>query len=283
MNKEAESIKNFMSDYASTLQEVVITPDINWIKAIDGVSVKFKFAEDSAPIVMSHKGAGYRRLFMVARFRYLAEKNKGSNVVYLIEEPETFLHPSAQQDLLSALKYLSESNQVVITTHSPVFAGATDGSSIILCSKNAAHSIYEVENKDKKGSFITKIIEELGIKPHYNLRDEFEKIVFVEGVDDAYFYDRIADALLSKQFSRNKKNLVLPVGGDSINSFINIEYFSKQARPMFLLLDSDKGNANPKKMQLQQDRFEEFNRRPNSKAYLLKKDYDRKLFFILVH
>jgi putative ATP-dependent endonuclease of the OLD family len=40
----------------------------------------------------------------------------------LIEEPETFLHPSAQQDLLDSIKDLSEDNQIIITTHSPIFA-----------------------------------------------------------------------------------------------------------------------------------------------------------------
>jgi predicted ATP-dependent endonuclease of OLD family len=55
---------------------------------------------------------------MVARFRYLAEKSKGNNIIYLIEEPETFFALTAQQDLLKALKELSQDNQVVTTTHS---------------------------------------------------------------------------------------------------------------------------------------------------------------------
>lgn len=272
MNKEAESIKKFMCDYTPSLQEVVITPDISWAKAIDDVNVKFKFDGDSDPIIMSHKGAGYRRLFMVARFRYLAEKNRVSNIVYLIEEPETFLHPSAQQDLLEALQRLSEENQVVITTHSPIFAGSTEGKSIILCLKDK-QSVYEVAKDDNMDQFIHKIIEELGIKPHHNLRDNFAKIVFVEGKDDIYFYDKLSQVLLKKNLKNNSDILLLPFGGSSVNSFINIEYFSKQNRPMFLFLDSDKGlkNKNPEKIRVQKNIFDEFNKKPDSKAYLLKK------------
>ena len=272
MYKEAESIKTFMRDYASNLQEVVITPEIVWSKAIDGVSVKFRFDGDAVPILMSHKGAGYRRLFMVARFRYLAEKNKGSNVIYLIEEPETFLHPSAQQDLLDALKRLSDDNQVIITTHSPVFAGSTEENSIVLCLKDS-QSKYKVAQDGNKDEFIQQIIEELGIKPYYNLRDSFEKIVFVEGKDDVYFYNKLSEVFLKKQLNGNSKILVLPFGGSSINSIVNIEYFSKQGRPMFLLLDSDKGLRikQPCQINKQQKTFDEFNSKQKSKAYLLNK------------
>ncbi len=200
MNREAESIKCFMSVYTPSLEKIAITPNICWPKAIDGINVKFQFDGDVSPILMSHKGAGYRRLFMVARFRYLANKNKGSNVVYLIEEPETFLHPSAQQDLLEALKFLSEDNQVIITTHSPVFAGASEENSIILCLKDD-QSRYEVPKTGREDEFCRKIIDELGVKPYYNLRDAFEKIVFVEGKDDEFFYNKLTEVFLDKQLS----------------------------------------------------------------------------------
>lgn len=273
MNKEAESIKNLMRDYTSSLLDVIITPDINWTKAIDGVNVKFRFDGDAAPIIMTHKGAGYRRLFMVARFRYLAEKNRNADVIYLIEEPETFLHPSAQQDLLEALKRLSEDNQIIITTHSPIFAGSAQNESVILCSKDG-QSIYETSiGNANPDEFIRKIIDELGIKPHHNLRDKFTKILFVEGKDDIYFYSKLSKLLTSKKLGENEDILVLPFGGSSVNSFINIEYFLKQGRPMYLVLDSDKGlkNKNPEKVQKQIDTFTEFNSKSNSNAYILKR------------
>src|SRR5690606_4564969 len=128
---------------------------------------------DDKFIPMSHKGTGYRRLFMVARFRYLAEKNKGHNIIYLIEEPETFLHPIAQQDLLNALKELSDDNQIIISTHSPVFAGATDINGVILCTKDI-QSNYENAVNESRVKFLRKIVEELGIKPSYNLSDHHE-------------------------------------------------------------------------------------------------------------
>ncbi|KGK30525.1 AAA family ATPase [Cellulophaga sp. E6(2014)] len=258
MQNEADSIKSFMSDYTSSLQKVEIKPQIVWKDAIKNVDVRFQFDGDDSPILMSHKGTGYRRLFMVARFRYLAEKNKGNNIVYLIEEPETFLHPSAQEDLLSALKELSEDNQIVITTHSPVFAGATNPESVILCKKDG-QTIYEYATEATKEDFVFKIIDELGIKPSFNLRDSFEKILFVEGKDDATAYKLICQKLFDKDLE--DKVLVLPTGGSSVDSFINISYFKKNGRELFLLLDSDKGlsTIEPKKPIIQVDTISNFN------------------------
>lgn len=272
MSKEADSIKDIMIEYTSSLEEVFITPDIDWKKAIEGVSVKLKFSEDSSPIVMTHKGAGYRRLFMVARFRYLAEKNNGSDVVYLIEEPETFLHPLAQEDLLEALNQLAEENTVVVTTHSPVFAGSSKNEAIILCAKNKQSQYFSVKDTSNKDEFIKGIINELGIKPHFNLRDKFSKIMFVEGEDDVYFYNLVSKHLLGKELL-GEEILVLPCGGDSVNSFINIEYFSKSMRPMYLIVDSDiaLSKTDPKKVQRQKDIALIFEKKDSCMSYLTKK------------
>jgi predicted ATP-dependent endonuclease of OLD family len=269
MQKEADAVRGYMQDYASTLQSVQITPNLNWKDAIKGVDVSFKFEGDDKVIPMSHKGTGYRRLFMVARFRYLAEKDKGANVIYLIEEPETFLHPTAQADLLNALKELSNENQVIVTTHSPVFAGATSINGLVLCTKEG-QSTYLNAKEGEDPEFLMKVIDELGIRPNYNLRDNFEKILFVEGQDDSTFYKILCHKILEQDLEN--KVLVLPTGGSSIDSFINISYFKKNGRALFLILDSDKGLAenNPEKIAIQQKRTQRFNDN-FGQSYLLKK------------
>lgn len=269
MQKEALSVKGYMEEYVSNLQKVEIKPTIVWKDAIKSVDVSFQFDGDVKPIPMSHKGAGYRRLFMVARFRYLAKKNKGLNVIYLIEEPETFLHPSAQNDLLNAFRDLSDDNQVIITTHSPVFAGATNVESVVLC-KRANGSIYETYNTNGKDAFISAIVDELGIKPSYNLRDNHEKIVFVESHNDAHFFNLICRNLIDRDLLQNEKILVLPFGGgEDIDSFLNIDYFDSSGRALYLVIDSDKHTNNNGK---QDQRARDFSdRKTNGKAYVLKK------------
>ncbi|MCB0536053.1 MAG: ATP-binding protein [Bacteroidetes bacterium] len=271
MKKEAESVQSYMQDYASSLKSVQITPTVSWKDAIKGVDVSFQFDGDDKFIPMSHKGTGYRRLFMVARFRYLAEKSKGNNIIYLIEEPETFLHPTAQADLLNALKELSNDNQVIITTHSPVFAGATSVKGVVLCTKDG-QSNYCNATEDDDTAFLLKIVEELGIKPSYNLRDHHEKIVFVESNNDAKFYHLLCEKLIGTNLLQNEKVLVLPFGGgEDIESFLNIDYFDNSDRDLYLIIDSDK-HLNKQEKQLQ--RAESFrNTKEKGKAYVLSKSY----------
>jgi predicted ATP-dependent endonuclease of OLD family len=271
MQNEAESIQNYMQDYASTLRSVQIKPTINWEKSITGVDVNFRFDGDDKFIPMSHKGTGYRRLFMVARFRYLAEKNKGNNIIYLIEEPETFLHPTAQSDLLDALKELSNDNQVIITTHSPVFAGATSVKGVVLCTKDGQSNYSNAISEDDT-VFLMQIVEELGIKPSFNLRDHHEKIVFVESNNDAKFYHLLCVKILGRNLLQNNRILVLPFGGGAdIESFLNIDYFDNSDRDLYLIIDSDK-HLNKHEKQLQ--RAESFrNTKEKGKAYVLSKSY----------
>lgn len=271
MKKEAESVRDYMKDYASSLKSVQITPTINWKDAIKGVDVSFQFDGDDKFIPMSHKGTGYRRLFMVARFRYLAEKSKGNNVLYLIEEPETFLHPTAQSDLLNALTELSNDNQVIITTHSPVFAGATNVHGVVLCTKDG-QSNYANATSEGDTEFLMRIVDELGIKPSYNLRDHHEKIVFVESNNDAKFYHLLCERLIGANLLQNKKVLVLPFGGgEDIESFLNIDYFDNSNRALYLIIDSDKHLNNGEK---QNQRAEDFkNSKVNGSAYVLFKSY----------
>ena len=265
MKKEARSVTGYMQDYVSTLKEVQITPVVSWKDAIKGVDVGFQFDGDEKFIPMTHKGTGYRRLFMVARFRYLAEKNKGHDIIYLIEEPETFLHPSAQQDLLNAFKELSNENQIIITTHSPVFAGATSINGVVLCTKNSQSNYLNAT--DDNAEFLLQIANELGIKPSYNLRDHHERIVFVESSNDAKFYHLICSKLLDKSLLQNNKILVLPFGGgEDIESFLNIDYFDNSNRALYLIIDSDKQENNQEK---QKQRAINFKTKPNGKAYVI--------------
>lgn len=65
-------------------------------------------------------GSGLQRAFANVLLQANAEFKGNEEYQYLLDEPELFLHPQAQNDLLSSLKKLSEKgNQIFITTHSP--------------------------------------------------------------------------------------------------------------------------------------------------------------------
>lgn len=106
--------------------------------------------------------------------------------IFVIEEPETFLHPGAQRTLLDSLKRISDIHQVIITTHSPVFASEIDNKNIIVAKKHNGESKYE------QGDSISAdlLVNELGVRASDNIVNS-KLLVFVEGSNDVKFWDFI--------------------------------------------------------------------------------------------
>ena len=124
-----------MEKHYSDLTE--LKPDISydWQKLIN-FDVVMKDL-NGYEISLANKGTGVQRLFMVSYFQYLAEQmtENESSYIFVIEEPETFLHPGAQRTLLDSLKRIALVHQVIITTHSPVFASEIENRNIIVATK----------------------------------------------------------------------------------------------------------------------------------------------------
>lgn len=71
---------------------------------------------------VSDKGAGMQRALTLSLIRYISlirNEYAKQQLFFFIDEPETFLHPKAQEKLLDTFEEVSERFQVFITTHSP--------------------------------------------------------------------------------------------------------------------------------------------------------------------
>jgi len=168
---EFEEIRKYMTKNVSGLKKLNPSTEFDWSKSLKKFDLNLEFDGQNFDVPISHKGTGFKRLLMVAYFEYLASKKSIKNQIFAIEEPETYLHPSAQQDLLNSIIRISDNSQFFLTTHSPVFAGATDGENSILVTKNESGiSHYSRENEN----IIEQIINELGIRPDYNLLKEIK-------------------------------------------------------------------------------------------------------------
>jgi hypothetical protein len=110
--------------------------------------------------------------------------------VLAIEEPENHLHPGLQRQLLIHFQELASQTQVLITTHSAVFASKPDVQGVYTVFKNEeGATLVEQVNETN----IDRLIGELGIKVSDVF--DYDSLVFVEGDDDV----KILRAL-SKQF-----------------------------------------------------------------------------------
>lgn len=92
------------------------------VDPVEGVTFDVSLDDDRAEdILMHNRGAGTQNNLIIALFRLIADLNIGSYLIFAMEEPENSLHPKAQRQLLSVIQKISQSSQVIVTTHSPVF------------------------------------------------------------------------------------------------------------------------------------------------------------------
>jgi len=220
---EFEEIRKYMMKNVSSIKKLNPTTDFDWSRSLKKFDLNLEFEGESFDVPISHKGTGFKRLLMVAYLEYLASKKNVQNQIFSIEEPETYLHPSAQEDLLNSIIKISDNAQFFLTTHSPIFAGATGGENSILVTKDSnGISHYKKGDQD----IIDQIIKELGIKPDYNLLKETKYLIFVEGRDDIYFLNSYAKTVLGKNLETDNILCVIG-GGGSLKNYADLDLFKK--------------------------------------------------------
>ncbi len=97
---------------------------------------------------LESKGDGLKRSVIFSIIRSYAElkrnptlgvpQRRGSGFLLLFEEPELYLHPSSQRVLFEALHEISKSDQVLVSTHSPLFLSAEGTGTFVKMEKRPA-------------------------------------------------------------------------------------------------------------------------------------------------
>jgi putative ATP-dependent endonuclease of OLD family len=185
---------------------------------------------DGTETDLRQKGDGVQSLAAMSLMRHAALLHAGQRKIILaVEEPETHLHSRAIHQLRSLLNEIAFKNQVIITTHNPVFVNRENIATNILVSANNASPAETTE----------QIRETLGVRPADNLRHA-EVVLVVEGEDD-----RIAlTALLSYYSKRLRAALadgllvIDPLHGSSNLSY-KLSLLRAALCSAFVFLDND--------------------------------------------
>ena len=83
-------------------------------------SIRLAFNEGGATIDATCMGTGVQNALVVAIFQAYEQLRK-RGAIFLIEEPEMYLHPHRQRFFYRTLSRLAEGNQLIYSTHSPNF------------------------------------------------------------------------------------------------------------------------------------------------------------------
>jgi len=180
-----QTIKNLQQPILDTLSERIKEPLQEFLPGIKNVSIEIPesmrrssfrrdfdiIIDDGTPTNLSFKGDGVKSL---AALGLLKDRigTDGASII-AIEEPESHLHPSAIHQLNKVIKVLGEENQVIITTHNPLFVDRHDIKSNIIVDKGKALPAKNVQ----------QIRDLLGIKASDNLVNA-SYVLVVEGSDD---------------------------------------------------------------------------------------------------
>ena len=133
---------------------------------------------------LERKGDGAQSLVALALMRHASEQNsEEGSMVIAIEEPEAHLHPRAVHELRSVIEKLAKKNQVVLTSHSPLFVDRD----------NLSHTIIVRGSKAKTATHVSEVRRALGVRFSDNLENA-RLVLLVEGTDDVIALRSIVSA-----------------------------------------------------------------------------------------
>ena len=177
-----------------------------------------------------------------------APDNRTTPIV-LIEEPESFLHPSAQAEFGSVLQNLAEEEaiQIIVSTHSPFMLNQVDPQSNILLRRRAHRGKFlETQVQDTSGDeWMKPFAEHLGVIPEEfkSWRDVIgspdTSLLLVEGETDKQYIEHMKEKFPNK-FQLPSQIKVLPYGGkDALKNTMIISFVKQTVKKLFITFDLD--------------------------------------------
>jgi putative ATP-dependent endonuclease of OLD family len=199
-------------------------------------------------------GTKNRTLVLLALFRAkqigMAEPSASKiTPVIIVEEPESFLHPSAQAEFGRVLQDLSEEFQVqvIVTTHSPYLLNLKDpASNILLRRRTAYRQLRETERVETGGeNWMAPFGHALGLQA-----DEFkpwkamlltgaDAILLVEGDTDKEYFEMLRAPEHGSNRLQFQGEIVSYEGTGSLSNTVLLRFVKNRYPKFFVTFDLD--------------------------------------------
>lgn len=185
-----------------------------------------------------------------AKQRGEAEASAGKvKPVIVIEEPESFLHPSAQAEFGRVLQDLAEEFQVqvIVTTHSPYLLNMGEISSNILLRRRIAYKQLrqteqvEITQEDWMAPFGQALgIQTDELKPWKGLMlSESDSILLVEGEIDKEYFEMLRKPEHGSNQFKLRGEIVSYEGTGNLQNTILLKFVRDRYKKMFVTFDLD--------------------------------------------
>ncbi len=185
--------------------------------------------DDGLPTSLSAKGDGVQSLVAISLVRWLARRNTGRTYVLAVEEPESHLHPGAVHRLRQVLEEIAATEQVVVTTHSPILVRRDNPGANILVNQNAA----------SPAKSLAAVRDSLGVMLPDNMSSA-EVVLLVEGRHDGAIISGLLGARSEpiRQAIREGRLEIRDAGGASSVPY-QYRVFRDSICAVHVLLDDD--------------------------------------------
>lgn len=220
--KLSETFNKYVSECLGRLYEFKIGFEFNSDSSKIVVSLlgRYKQIGESPDISFSslliHESPGFKTL--ITLISYLLNGNL-SNSLFILDEPFTNIHPTAQTEVRDVLKSVSRDIQIIYTTHSPYLYQQKN--TLYCVNESAGSLVIKTENQlseEEQRQFIEEFTQIPPSDLHtiqvvrQAINDSKKLIVFVEGNSDKRYIEH-AITQLDKDLLKSID--IIPCGGDS--------------------------------------------------------------------
>lgn len=218
--------------------------------SLERLFTNFDFVlEDPAKTPLYEKGMGIQATALLASFLWVTQEQKanGKSVIWLLEEPESYLHPQLSTSCLRILTELEKESLVVKTTHALNFV-PQDPEKVRGVFINSSRT--EISSFKTFAEATTRLREYLGIRfsDFYNL-DAYN--VLVEGPTDREVLKWLLTRAPAEKYAWPllRKAQILDQGGvKHLTGFLRATFlFIRKERACVAMLDGDEAGTKERK------------------------------------
>lgn len=237
INNKSERIwveisKNFSSFYDSWFKiDVIWNTDISH----KTFSLKTQIYDPNLDekIDLNNVWAWLRALYLLSLLKAYNSFQKNENTIFIIEEPELYLHPWLQKRMAEILDNISKEQQLFFTTHSPIILRKFD-----------LENVKEIRRENNTSKKYDSSLNDILWKLWYSIFDiiDFEYIIFVEWISDIFILEKI----INKFHSWKKVKIIEAWDCNSLSTFAHFKFLqiTRDLRDKFILIrDWDNQNV----------------------------------------
>ncbi|MEG1312394.1 MAG: AAA family ATPase [Romboutsia sp.] len=250
-----ENITNFYNQAIGTNDyEVIIDSDVNISKGTT-FTTKIKDVNTGIESDILNCGTGYQSMIILSILEtYVKISQRQNTYILLIEEPEVYLHPKLQRKMIDTLVNISETNQVLFTSHSPITVSKLSKEQIKLVIKEKG--VATIEDINPK-----VVIDELGIKSDDILTHK--GIIFVEGKDDKAIFEIVLEKI--EEGLSEKINVIDAGKCQDLKFYANAELLinNRFSTPTLIVRDTDTKESSKRREELANEIINQRNNKPS--------------------